>query len=67
MAQAGEGENVIPDTADHVFRLPYTAARDARPCVQRVQPAHANELGPHCPLLPGLLCLSVLFLALRYE
>lgn len=21
----------------------------------------------HCPLLPGLLCLSVLFLALRYE
>jgi hypothetical protein len=44
MAQAGERKDVIPDTADHVLRLPYPAARDARPRVQRVEPAQANEL-----------------------
>ena len=30
-------------------------------------PYSAHQAQPHCPLLPGLLCLSVLFLALRYE
>ena len=30
-------------------------------------PAIEDEGGRHCPLLLGLLCLSVLFLALRYE
>ena len=39
--------------------------RPGRPRAARLPARHHSY--PHCPLLPGLLCLSVLFLALRYE
>ncbi len=44
VAQARQGEHLISHRADHVLRLPHPAAGDARPGVQRIEPAQADQL-----------------------
>lgn len=50
VTQARQGEDLVSRGADHVLGLPRAVARDAGARVQRVQPAHAGQLGDgrHC-------------------
>src|SRR5258708_31654541 len=43
MSQTRERQYLVAQPADHVFRLPCAATRDARPCVQCIEPAHAYQ------------------------
>jgi uncharacterized damage-inducible protein DinB len=44
MAQACQRQHLVARAAEHVLRLPGSAASDARADVQRIQPAHPDEL-----------------------
>ena len=43
MAKASEGERVVTDAANHIFRLPQFAARNTTPRMKRIKPRHAND------------------------
>jgi len=44
VAQARQGEHLVSNPADHVLRLPHPTTRDARAGMQRIEPAHADQL-----------------------
>ena len=63
----GRWPDRLPLTPEYVWCLMSEPEAAAGSTSGPVTGAAGDESGAHCPLLPGLLCLSVLFLALRYE